>query len=274
VIREVLPLLLVGVVAAVYAVGWIRLDRRASRRSRRHRVLRAAAFLAGVAILAVALSPPVDDLADASVAAHMGQHLALLVAAPPLLVLAEPLSAFATALPRRLRPALGTGAGVLTARGIGVATAVVATQVHVGLMVLWHTPPLYDAAHADELTHALEHATFLASGLWFWSCLVRLARRGARGCAIALGATVAASAQSAVLGILLTLSATPWYTLDGTPPFGLTPLADQQAAGAEMWVVAGGIYVIAAGLLAAGIVRDPARPAVLAVEPNGGPDAV
>jgi len=273
-LRELLPLGLLAAVAALYAVGWFRLDRRASRRTRRRRAVHALAFLGGVAILAVALSPPVDELADASVAAHMGQHLALLVAAPPLLVLAEPLSAFATGLPRRLRPALGTGAGVLTGRGIGVATTVVATEVHVGLMVLWHTPPLYDAAQSGELIHALEHATFLASGLWFWSCLVRLARRGARGCAIALGATIAASAQSAVLGILLTLSATPWYDVEGSTPFGLTPLADQQAAGAEMWVVAGGIYVIAAGVLAAGIVRDPARPAALAVDTRGGPDAV
>jgi putative membrane protein len=273
VIRDALPLVLLALTAAVYAVGWVRLDRRASARTRRLRALRAAAFAGGIAILAVALSPPVDELADSSVAAHMAQHLALLVAAPPLLVLAEPLSAFATALPRRVRPALGTGAGVLTARGLGIATAVVATEVHVGLMVLWHTPPFYDAAQRSELIHVVEHVTFLASGLWFWSCLVRLARRGARGCALALGATIAASAQSAVLGILLTLSSAPWYSIDGPPRFGLTRLADQQAAGAEMWVVAGGIYVIAAGILAAGIVRDPARRSSLAVEMRGGPDA-
>jgi cytochrome c oxidase assembly factor CtaG len=261
---ELLPLVPLAVLLLLHAVGSVRLDRRASRRTRRRRALRATAFLTGVLVLAVALSPPVDGVADRSVAAHMGQHLALLVAAPPLLVWSEPLPALLTALPPWLRRGLGKGAGLLTARGIGIATVVAATEVHVGLMFLWHAPPLYDAAQADELTHAFEHVTFLASGLLFWSCLARVARRGPGGCALGLAAVVAASVQSAVLGVLLTLSSTSWYDVPGPPPFGLTRLADQQAAGAEMWVVAGGVYVIAAAVLTAGIVRTPAGPAVFA----------
>jgi cytochrome c oxidase assembly factor CtaG len=241
---------------AAYVVGVVRLDRRASQRRRVRRLLHAAGFAAGVLLVAAALSPPVDRLADTSVAAHMAQHLVLLVAAPPLLVWSEPLAALATALPRRLRPALGASAAVFTSRRIGIAAMVVATELHVGLMVGWHAPPLYDAAASGEAIHALEHASFLLSGLLFWSCVLRLARRGAGGCAVALAATIAASVQSALLGILLTLSTAPWYATDGRPAFGLTPVADQQAAGAEMWVVAGGVYVVAAGILAAGIVRS------------------
>jgi cytochrome c oxidase assembly factor CtaG len=188
----------------------------------------------------------------------MAQHLVLLVVAPPLLVWSEPLPAMATALPRSLRPAAGRGATWLAGRWIALGTVIVATELHVGLMIGWHAPPLYAAAQRSELTHAVEHLSFLASGLLFWSCLARLARRGASGCAIALGATVAASVQSGLLGILMTLSATPWYDVPGPAPFGMTPLADQQAAGAEMWVIAGGVYVVAAAVLAAGIVRAPA----------------
>jgi putative membrane protein len=253
--RLIPSIALAGLLAA-YVLGVVRLDRRAAQRSRGRRLLHAAGFGGGVLLVAAALSPPVDRLADTSVAAHMAQHLVLLVAAPPLLVWAAPLPALATALPRRLRPALGASAAMFTSRRIRIATMVVATELHVGLMVGWHAPPLYDAAASSEAIHALEHASFLLSGLLFWSCVLRLARRGAGGCAIALGATVAASVQSAVLGILLTLSTTPWYASSGRPAFGLTPVADQQAAGAEMWVVAGGIYVVAAGILAAGIVRS------------------
>jgi len=257
-VTKLAPLVLLAALVALYAVGSLRLHRRASRRTRARRALQGAVFLAGALALAVALSPPVDDVADRSVAAHMAQHLVLLVIVPPLLVWSAPLPTLVTALPRSLRPVAGRAATWLTGRWIGLAVVIAATELHVGLMIAWHAPPLYAAAQASELTHAFEHVTFLASGLLFWSCITRLARRGASGCAIALGATVAASVQSGLLGILMTLSSMPWYHVSGPAPFGLTPLADQQAAGAEMWVVAGGVYVVAAAVLAAGIVRAQA----------------
>jgi cytochrome c oxidase assembly factor CtaG len=50
------------------------------------------------------------------------------------------------------------------------------------------------------------------------------------------------------LGALITFSPRPWYAahLDTTAAWGLTPLADQQLAGAIMWVPAGVVYVAAA----------------------------
>jgi len=257
-VTELAPLAPLAALPALYVVGSLRLDRHASRRTRARRSLHAAAFLTGVLALALALSPPVDDVADRSVAAHMAQHLVLLVVAPPLLVWSAPVPALVTALPRTVRPVAGKAATWLTGRRIGLGIVIAATQLHVGVMIFWHAPPLYAAAQASEVAHAVEHISFLASGLLFWSCIARLARRGASGCAIALGATVAASVQSGLLGILMTLASTPWYDVPGPAPFGLTPLADQQAAGAEMWVIAGGVYVVAAAVLAAGIVRAPA----------------
>jgi putative membrane protein len=48
---------------------------------------------------------------------------------------------------------------------------------------------------------------------------------------------------------LLVFAPTVWYPHDDTAAWGLTALADQQIAGAVMWVLGGGIY-IAAGALA------------------------
>jgi len=60
--------------------------------------------------------------------------------------------------------------------------------------------------------------------------------------------------QGGILGALLTFSATPWYPLYGPPTlrWGLSPLADQQLAGAIMWVPSALIYLgAAAGLFTA-----------------------
>jgi cytochrome c oxidase assembly factor CtaG len=52
--------------------------------------------------------------------------------------------------------------------------------------------------------------------------------------------------HTAALGVLLTLSPTPWYVVyDQTLAFGLSPLEDQQLGGLIMWVPAGLAYLVA-----------------------------
>src|SRR3546814_19799935 len=61
---------------------------------------RPAASWAGLAVLAGALSPPVEAAVGRSLAAHMPQHLALLLVGPGLLALDPPWARVASLLPR------------------------------------------------------------------------------------------------------------------------------------------------------------------------------
>ena len=64
-------------------------------------------YLAGLALIAVALLSPLDPLVSLLLAVHMIQHELLTMVAAPLLLLANPLPAVLWALPRSVRHRLG-----------------------------------------------------------------------------------------------------------------------------------------------------------------------
>jgi hypothetical protein len=71
----------------VYLRGWLAIRKtRAAQFTR----LRLIFFLAGLAVLWVAIASPLDGFADVSLSAHMVQHLLLMSAVPPLLLLGWP----------------------------------------------------------------------------------------------------------------------------------------------------------------------------------------
>ena len=248
-------------VAVPYAWGLIRLWRHAgvgrgiSRR-------RAAAFGAGVLILFLALTSPLDTMADGLFAAHMTQHLLLIAVVPPLLVLGTPLTAFAWLHPieRALRPV--TPMVRATAR---VATIpIVAFIMQTAVLWLWHLPRLYQAALRNDSIHAVEHAALLGTAMLVWWSALR--PRGVRrnGYAIGVLLLLATAMQSGALGALFATARRPWYPLGSTAAarWGLTPLADQQLAGLIMWIPGGILYTVAAcGLFLAWI--GPMHPALV-----------
>ena len=52
--------------------------------------LRTAAFVGGLATIALALDSPIDEYADKLFWVHMSQHVLLLTVAPPLILLGRP----------------------------------------------------------------------------------------------------------------------------------------------------------------------------------------
>src|SRR5204862_6267079 len=68
--------------------------------SRRTRTL---LLVAGAAVVAAAVSPPVDTVADRTLAAHMGQHMLLTMVAAPLIVIGSPLALGLRLSPPRVR---------------------------------------------------------------------------------------------------------------------------------------------------------------------------
>ena len=242
------PLLLTAFALAVWAYrrGRIGGPRRPSD------VWRDRCFAGALVALALALVSPLDALSSALASAHMVQHVLLVVVAAPLLALSAPSSALLRGSPPAARRVSGRWRrrfGLTHGNLAALRHPVVAWLAHVAALWIWHARVLYDAALANDVVHAIEHATFLGSAVLFWRVVVgaRGAGRVTHGYGVLL--VFVTALQSVFLSVLLTFARTPWYAgyATTTRPWGLEPLADQQLAGAIMWVPAGMVYV-AAGL--------------------------
>jgi putative membrane protein len=222
-------------------------------------IVRPAVLLAaGTAVVAVALGPALHRAADELFSAHMVQHLLLVTVASPLLVAAAPGPAHLRWAPRVARRSLGRRIGhvrrILSRRHMVAAIGV--WLVHVAVLWAWHVPALYEAALRTPALHAIEHASLLATAMAFWAVLLR----HPPGPVTAVLLLFAAAGQSTALGALLTLATEPSFPGHArtVAAWGLTPLEDQQLAGAVMWVV-GGLGYLWAGLAILARVLAPGR---------------
>ncbi len=122
---------------------------------------RQACYGAGLIVLALALSPPVDKLSDQLLVAHMAEHLLIGDVASLLIVLGFTGPLLAPLLRNRLIGRLR----VLTHPVVAIAAWAIN-------FYLWHLPVLYQAALRHDAVHALEHATFLGFGIAVWMGLL------------------------------------------------------------------------------------------------------
>lgn len=198
------------------------------------------AFPAGLAVLVVALLPPLEPVVEENFPLHMAQHVALLMVAAPLLALGASGLPLLLALPHRWRRRIAgvrSSSPVRRTRAVATLPAVV-VSVHAAVVCAWHLPGLYSAALGSTAVHVTEHATFLAVGWWFWSLVTTPA-------AELDGRTVLYIAASGLpmnlLGAVLTFAPVPLYPAQtGT---GVGALTQQQLAGLLMWVPAGMVYL-------------------------------
>jgi putative membrane protein len=241
------PVLLGGLLLAAWAY------RRGQRSGPKRPVdtWRARCFTAALVALGLALLSPLDALSNALAAAHMVQHLLLLLVAAPLLALSAPSSTILRGSPLAVRRASGRWRRRLglTHGNLGVLRhPAVVWLLSVGALWFWHAAAPYDAALDSRPLHLLEHVSFLVTAVLFWHVVVavRGAARISNGLGVLLVFTMAM--QSVVLSVLLTFARTPWYSgyATTTAPWGLDPLTDQQLAGVLMWIPAGGIYLVVA----------------------------
>lgn len=235
-----LPAIAIPAAALLYALGRRRL---AGSRQRREGRWRAQAYYVGLAVLLLALEPPLDRLAEQLFWAHMLQHMLLQMVVPPLLVLGDPWLPLWRAVPLAGRRRLGRwfvgsrGAAPLRLASRILGHPAVAWLLFVGAIVLSHVPRVFDFALRNATFHDGEHALFLSVGLLFWSRAldtphrVRLRPRGAT--AFFLGAIVAES----LLALVILAARSPLYAPYAAlvpRPEGLSPLADQQFGGGLM----------------------------------------
>lgn len=226
---------------------------------------RALAFLGGLEVVALALMGPPDHANAVRFSVHMIQHSLLMVVAAPLLALGRPVQVLVQSLsPATLRwlaqrPALKFVTHMLTHPVTAFLAAVVP-------FVLWHYPPLCDAAVREPLLHELEHAMFLAGSFLFWWVLLDpLPRHRTLTPSAAILLLFAVWMATDLVCATVTLAPRPLYAsyVEAGVLWGIDPLVDQRLGGAIMWIGGGGLYaaVLLAMLIRA--VRPRQRPALL-----------
>lgn len=208
---------------AVYAVRWNSCRRDPGLRPAGFE--RLLAFGAGCALLAAALGPPLDSLAERSATMHMVQHVVLLDLIP-ILLLAGLTKSLMRPLTRRFH--------VIEKRAGGLRAPLFAVILYCAVMYAWHVPFLYDAALRHSAVHVLEHTTLLvAGGLYWWHLMspVRERRRlRGTGPVIYMAST---KVLVGILGLVLVFSPTALYAYTGSF-LGMDPLTDQHVAGLVM----------------------------------------
>jgi putative membrane protein len=184
---------------------------------------RAASFAASLLLLAVAFWTPIHHLGlHYLLTAHLLQNVILAEWAPLLAVLG-------------LTPAMAAAASRFRLWR-AVTHPAVALPLWLANYYVWHVPAVYDGAlhHQSSLIH-LEHACYFATGILLWWPLVHdWPRRLASGFRAAYA--FAAFLLAAPLGLLLALVPRAIYGYYANAPrlWGLTPLSDQELAGATM----------------------------------------
>jgi putative membrane protein len=239
-----LALAAVALAFAAYAVGWCRLARRSAGTIEPWRPIAGAL---GLATFALALASPLAEVAHERFAAHMLQHVLMMMLAVPLVLSSDPFAALLWALPRQARATVGR---LLTraARPRRLAAVIVAPGVawvlSAAIVWLWHVPALYDLALESEAWHLVEHGAFVAGAAVFWWPIItpapRLRRPPPDGGRLAY--LVLAAVVNGGLGVLFASATRPFYAAYAGAPDAVD---DQALGGVVMWAVGSGVEMAA-----------------------------
>jgi putative membrane protein len=212
-------------------IWWLPYRARARKLAREGRPIptwRQACFASGLIVLAIALSTPVDNLADQLLVAHMAEHLLIGDVAALLIVLG-----FTGPL---LAPLLRNP---IIARLRVLTHPVVAVVVWAANFYAWHAPALYQAALRHDSIHALQHASFLAFGIAVWMALLGpLPKPAWFSNAARLAYIIAVRLLGTVLANAMIFAGSAWYPYyrAGDAHWHISPLADQIGAAGVMMV--------------------------------------
>ncbi|SDY34993.1 cytochrome c oxidase assembly protein [Citreimonas salinaria] len=178
----------------------------------------------GWALVALLFVSPLCAASMALFSARVAQHVLLTLGAAPVI---------AAALPRLRLPALPV-AGLFAVLFWG-----------------WHAPAPYAATLQSDLTYWAMHLSLTGSAIALFAAL-----RGAPESGLAAAAST--SLQLTLYAVLVTLAPEPWHAWHEihAAAFGITARADQQLAGALMWVAGGAAFMAVMGWFAWTFLRD------------------
>jgi putative membrane protein len=236
----------------VYLRGWYRLRNAIPRLLS---VWRLAAFSCGMLALWAVVASPLAAMDHHLLTAHMAQHLLLMTVSAPLILLGTPLIVLLNGLPKPF--ALLVSGPVLDRAPLRTFGRIVTHPLlcwlaGTGTVIAWHTPALFELGMRSARWHEVEYACFFAAGILFWWPVVQpwpsLATRSNWGVPLYLFlATLPCDALSAFLTFCGRVIYPHYLSMDR--PFNISPLGDQECAGALMWVWVTFIYLAPAALV-------------------------
>lgn len=262
-------LLLMG---TLYLRGWQSLRRREAH-AHLSKGWRLAAYLGGLALVALALMSPIDVLGGQLFYMHMIQHLLLVMVAPPLLLIANPFPVIVWGLPQPARQKVaGLFAKPSAFRRVlrTVTPPGVAWMLFIALFLGWHDARAYNAALRFDWVHDLEHATFFGSAMLFWWHVTGAGPKihgrfsvGMRAAYLLITVPV-----NMLTGVTIAFSSEPIYTFYTTVPrlWNIGVMEDQMLGGVLMWIPGSMMYIVAALILLANKFRAEDRKHVTSYE--------
>jgi putative membrane protein len=256
-----LPLVLTLVLfvsALIYLRGWLRL------RSDFPDIIstwRLAAFMSGLVLVWAAVASPLTTLDHQSLTIHMVKHLLLMTVAAPLVLGGAPVLPLVCGLGGRFSLSDIVTVGLRT-RWLerDLARPVSCWLAGTAAVIGWHLPAAFQLALRYQWVHSVEDTSFLLAGLLFWWPVAQIlpSPTGSVRWSMALYlflATLPCDILSAFLAFCNRV-VYPSY-LSATQLFGLSPLQDQQSAGALMWVWVTFAYLIPAVVITMQILSPP-----------------
>lgn len=265
-------ILVLGLAAAVYLVGWRRLRALAGARpavadehtkSPLTAGWRLATYWGGLATIAVALMSPVDILSSQLFFMHMIQHLLLTMVAVPLLLIGNPFPVLVWGLPKRTRLSVS---GLLNERSTfrkvlaKITSPGIVWLLYVSALIGWHDPKMYDLALRNQFVHDLEHLSFFITTMLLWWHVLGVAPRFHRTMSVGqrLIYTISVVPVSVIIGVAIAFAQTPIYTyyLDVPRLMGLSVLEDQMISGILMWIPGSEMFFWAALIVLTQIVKE------------------
>ncbi len=196
-----------------------------------------AVWFAGLAILAVALLSPLDDLGETDLlSAHMAQHLLLADIAAPFLVIGARWPVYAFLLPTPIMRPLSRSRTVRSVLRT-VTKPWVAAPIWVFTLYTWHAAPLYEGALENPFLHALQHQAFVIASLLLWIAVLEPTKRRVPGGLWKIAHIGGVRLAGMFLAMFFIWSTKPLYEGfygDRALQHGISPLTDQQIAGGMM----------------------------------------
>lgn len=236
---QIAPLFMVSLVIAVwlYVAGVARVNRMhpdSKVPRKRH-----ACFGIGVGALVIALISPLGAYDDTLFSLHMVQHLLIMDVAAPFLLLAAPLTLILRASTPSFRKRIVLP--ILHSRAVRVISFPVVTWF-VYAAVLWgsHYSGLYEESLVNNWVHEAEHVVYLVAAMLFWWQAIGIDPAPWRiPHPVRVVYVFLFMPQMAWLGLAFYGSDHVFYShyANLARTWGPSPLLDQQAAGAVMWLL-------------------------------------
>lgn len=223
--------LVVAVIAYAMAVHRVRVRRRW-----RWPRWMTACFMTGIALLALVYLGPMGAWEHTFFWVHMTQHLVVMMAAAPLIVLGAPVSlAFYASNDANRR----TIVRVLRTRTVRILTNPIVTWLlFAGVLLMAHFTAFYDWALSNHGAMVLiEQPMFLGAALLYYLPLIGSNLQPPRPThGVRLVSLALMMIPEATIGAVVYFSPVVLYdTYDTVRPFGLDSMSDQKLAGALMW---------------------------------------